>query len=219
LYGTYFVADSFYVDASLSYGDSGYDSSRHIVYTDIGGTVDRTAKGDTNGTQSAAGIATGYDFNKGPWTFGPHIGTYYIKVDSDSYGEHGAGGLNLTVGDQNAESFTLNGGAHLSRVFTPSWGVLIPHLRVDYVHEFKDGRETVDVGFLADPFSSDPLDPTPPIELRTDQPDPDYVVWSAGVSAQFINGMSGFVNYQGTVGYSDLTLSEFTFGLRWERTF
>ena len=63
------------------------------------------------------------------------------------------------------------------------------------------------------------LDPTPPIELRTNQPDSDYIVWSAGVSAQFINGMSGFVNYQGTSAYSGLSLGELTFGLRWERTF
>jgi outer membrane autotransporter protein len=219
LYGTYFVADAFYADASLSYGDSSYDSSRHIVYTDIGGTVDRTAKGDTDGTQAAAGIAAGYDFNNGPWTFGPHVGTYYVNVDADSYDEEGAGGLNLAVGDQNAESFTVNGGAHLSRVFTPGWGVLIPHLRVDYVHEFEDSRELIEVGIAADPFSADPLDPTPPIKLQTDRPDPDYAVWSAGVSAQFINGLSGFVNYQGTAGYSDLTLSEVTYGLRWERSF
>lgn len=219
LYGTYFVADSFYVDASLSYGDSGYDSVRHIVYTDVGGTVNRTAKGDTDGTQSAAGIASGYDFNKGPWTFGPHIGAYYVNVDADAYDEHGAGGLNLAIGDQNAESFTLNGGAHLSRVFTPSWGVLIPHLRIDYVHEFKDGRELVDVGVVADPFSADPLDPTPAIELRTDRADPDYCVWSAGVSAQFINGISGFLNYQGTAAYNNLSLSELSFGMRWERSF
>ena len=49
LFGTYFSADKFYVDASLNYGDNGYDSSRQIVYSDVGGTVDRTAKSDSDG--------------------------------------------------------------------------------------------------------------------------------------------------------------------------
>ncbi len=219
LFATYFVADQFYVDALLSYGDSDYDSVRHIEYTDAGGTVQRTAKGRTDGAQGSAGLSSGFDFNHGAWTFGPHAGTYYANVDTDELQEHGAAGLNLIVGDQNAKSFTLNGGAHVSRVFTPAWGVLIPHLRVDLVHEFEDSRERVTMGFAADPFSADPLNPSPSFTLQTDKPDRDYVVWSAGLSAQFINGMAGFLNYQATQAYSDLTLAEFTYGLRWERTF
>lgn len=219
LFGTYFSADKFYVDASLNYGDNGYDSARHIVYTDIGGTVDRTAKSDSNGMESSGGIATGYDFGYGAWTFGPHAGSYYYDVDVSEFREKGAGGLNMIVGDQNAQSLTVNAGGHVSYAITPSWGVLVPHLRVDYVHEFEDSRELIGIQVAADPFKSDPSDPTPSIVLQTDRPDPDYVVWSAGVSVQLANGMSGFANYQSTTGYSDLTLTEMTFGLRWERSF
>ncbi len=219
LFGTYFSADKFYLDASLNYGDNGYDSARHVVYTDIGGTVDRTAKSDSNGMETSGGIATGYDFGYGAWTFGPHVGSYYYDVDVSEFREKGAGGLNMIVGDQNAQSLTLNAGGHVSYAITPSWGVLVPHLRVDYVHEFEDSRELISVQVAADPFKSDPLDPTPSIVLQTDRPDPDYIVWSAGVSVQLANGISGFANYQSTTGYSDLTLTEVTFGLRWERSF
>jgi outer membrane autotransporter protein len=219
LFASYFVADSFYVDAMLSYGNSRYESDRHIVYADAGGHVNRRAKGDTDGAQWSAGISSGFDINTGPWTFGPHLGSYHAGVDADEFSEQGAAGLNLTVGDQSAKSFTVNAGVHASRVFTPAWGVLIPNLRFDLVHELKDGRERVVVGFAADPFSTDPLDPTPDIVLQTDRPDRDYVVWSAGVSAQFINGISGFANYQGTAAYGDLTLAELTLGMRWERSF
>ncbi len=219
LFGTYFSADKFYVDAALNYGDSGYDSVRRIVYTDVGGPVDRTATSDTDGMETSASLSAGYDFSHGAWTFGPHVGSDYYNVDVDEFRETGAGGLNMVVGDQNAQSFTLNAGGHLSYVFTPSWGVLIPHLRVDFVHEFEDSRELVAIQLAADPFSADPTNPTPPINLQTDRPDADYVVWSTGFSAQFINGMSGFVNYRSTTGYSDLTLSEVTLGLRWERSF
>ena len=219
LFGTYFSDDKYYVDAALNYGDNSYDSVRHIVYTDVGGTVDRTAVSDSSGMETSIGLASGYDFGHGAWTFGPHVGSYYYDVDVNEFRETGAGGLNMIVDDQNAQSFTLNGGGHVSYVITPAWGVLVPHLRVDYVHEFEGSRELIGIQVAADPFNADPLNPTPTIILQTDKPDPDYVVWSAGFSAQFINGMSGFVNYQSTEGYSDLTLTELTFGLRWERSF
>ena len=162
LFGTYFSTDKFYVDAALNYGDSGYDSVRRIVYTDVGGTVDRTAKSDTDGMETSASLSAGYDFTHGAWTFGPHVGSDYYNVDVDEFRETGAGGLNMVVGDQNAQSFTLNAGGHLSYVFTPSWGVLIPHLRVDFVHEFEDSRELVEHPGWRRIHSA----PIPPIPLR-----------------------------------------------------
>ncbi len=219
VFTTYFSSDRFYVDASLNYGDNTYDSKRHIVYSDIGGTVDRQATSDSDGREVSGGIATGYDFGYGAWTFGPHVGSYYTDVSVDEFVERGAGGLDMVVSDQQAKSFTLNGGVHASYVFALGWGVLIPHMRADVVHEFEDGRELVNVRVAADPFAVDPSDPTPDIVLQTDRLDADYFVWSAGASAQFVNGMAGFVSYRSTSGYEDLTLSEVTYGLRWERTF
>ena len=219
LFGTYFVADRFYVDGVLSYGRNDYESVRHVMYTDVLGTVDVTAEGDTDGLQLSGGLATGFDFNRGAWTFGPHLGLYYFDADVDELAESGAGGLDLVIGEQNAQSFTANAGGHLSFVYTAGWGVLVPHLRVDWVHEFQDSRELVGIRIANDPFSTDPSNPTPTIRLETDSPDPDYFVWSTGVSAQFINGLSGFVSYRTTAAFDDLTLHEVTYGLRFERTF
>jgi hypothetical protein len=39
-----------------------------------------------------------------------------------------------------------------------------------------------------------------------------------GTSAQFIYGLSGFVNYQWYAGYENVTLGEWTMGARWEKT-
>jgi outer membrane autotransporter protein len=216
LFGTYFVADKFYVDGMLTYGQNDYDSVRHITFTDASGLTAETAVGDTDGMQLSGGLASGFDLNRGKWTFGPHVGLYYVQADTDGFAERGAGGLNLVLDDQEATSFTVNAGGHLSYALTLPWGVLVPHLRADYVHEFEDSRETVNLRFAADPFSSDPTDPTPVIELETDSPDPDYFVWSAGVSAQFIHGISGFITYRSMAGFDDFSLGEFTYGLRME---
>ncbi len=219
LFGTYFDSDRFYLDSMLTIGKNDYDTRREISYVDFLGPVQETASGDTDGLQWSAGISAGYDFNVDAWTIGPHAGAYYFDVDADQFTESGAGGYNLVIGDQHAESFQLNAGGHVSVVVNRDWGVLIPHLRVDWVHELEDSAEQVNVQLANDPFALDPNDPTPLVTLETDRPDADYFVMSVGASAQFVNGVSGFVNYRTMAGFDDFSMNEFTWGLRFERTF
>jgi len=219
VYTTYFASDTFYIDALVTYGTLNYNSERRISFTDSLGTIDRTASGSTDGTMFTAGIGTGFDFSIAGFTFGPNIGTYLYDVDVDAYSESGAGGLNLNIGDQGAQSHTINAGGHASWVFNAGFGVVIPFLRFDYVHEFKDGIETVGVRFAADPFQNDPVAPSTPIIVRSELPDKDYLVWSVGASAQFVRGFSGFFSYQRTEAYKNLNLNEVSFGMRYEKTF
>jgi outer membrane autotransporter protein len=219
VFGTYFVADAFYLDGMLTWGSNDYDTARNIQYTDALGPIEARATGDTDGMQLSGGLSGGWDFNRGPWTFGPHAGAYYFDVDVDGFDESGAGGYDMAIGDQNAQSFQLNAGGHVSVVCNASWGVLIPHARVDYVHELADSAEIVSVRLVNDPFALDPLDPISSVELQTDRPDSDYVSWSVGASAQFVSGVSGFVNYRSLIGFDDFSMNEVTWGLRFERSF
>ncbi len=219
VYTTYFASERYYIDGLITYGTTDYDSSRRIVYTGAGGSIDRTATGSTDGDMFTAGFGSGFDFNKGGFTFGPNFGAYYFDVNVDGYSETGALGLNLDIGDQNAKSFTVNAGGHASFVINTPVGVIIPNARFDLVHEFEDGVEQVGIRFAADPFTNDPTSPSSPIIVRSEQPDENYFVWSVGASAQFIRGFSGFVTYQSTEGFSNLKLNEISFGMRWEKTF
>jgi len=219
LFATYFVADRFYIDGMISYGSNDYDTVREISYTDGLGPIEEVAKGDTEGDQFSGGLSGGFDFNRGAWTFGPHAGAYYFDVDVDPFTESGAGGFNMVIGDQHARSFQLNAGGHMSVVYNTSWGVLIPHFRADWVHELEDDAELVNVRLANDPFATDPMDPIPPVQLQTDKPDSDYLSWSVGTSAQFVNGVSGFVNYRSLAGFDDFSMNEITWGLRFEKSF
>ncbi|NJN51280.1 MAG: autotransporter domain-containing protein [Gammaproteobacteria bacterium] len=167
LFGTYFVADRYYLDGMLTYGQNNYDTTREITYSDTFGVVDETARGDTDGMQLSGGLAGGYDFTSGAWTVGPHIGAYYFDVDVDRFAESGASGYNMAIGEQSAQSFQLNGGGHLSVVMNRDWGVFIPHARIDYVHELMDSAEVVSVQLANDPFATDPSNPTPVVRLQT----------------------------------------------------
>jgi outer membrane autotransporter protein len=219
LFGTYFHEDKYYLDALANFGRTKYDSRRNIRFTDAQGSVDRTARGSTNGTQRSLSVATGYDFNRGAWTVGPHLGTDLIVSDISTLRESGAGALDMIVGSQSSRSWTVNAGGHASYAWNLRWGVLIPHLTVDFVREFETSRDTVLVRLAADPFNSDPGNPSPSITLQSNRADPSYVMMSAGTSAQFIYGISGFVNYQQMAGMRDFKMSQVNVGLRFERQF
>jgi uncharacterized protein YhjY with autotransporter beta-barrel domain len=217
-YLTYFRDESFYFDALATYGENDYDSVRNLSFESDLGSFSGSTRGSTDGSQYSLGFGTGWDFNRGGLTFGPHGGAYYFDVDVDGFQESGISGLDLDIGDQSTKSFTVNAGGHVSYAVLTDWGVLVPNLKVDWVHEFEDNSETLAFNFINDPFAGDPSDPSPGITLRSDRPDSNYFIWSVGTSAQFVFGVSGFVNYQSYAGYSNVDIDEWSAGLRWEKT-
>jgi hypothetical protein len=99
-----------------------------------------------------------------------------------------------------------------------SWGVLLPHLRTDFVREFEDQVEVFGVRFAADPFDAG-SNPTPPILVETDNPDRSYWRLAAGFSAQFKHGVSGYIEYQRLQSYELVDFQDVSFGLRFQRSF
>ncbi|MEQ8861709.1 MAG: autotransporter domain-containing protein [Pseudomonadales bacterium] len=216
-FGSYFSEDKYYLDLIGSYGRNDLETARHIVYQTALGDQNRRARADTKGNQYSLSAGFGYDFTPGAWIFGPHGGGNFTELEAHSYTEKGAGGLNLDVGQQAARSLTANVGLHASYTLTPSWGVIVPYLRADMVREFKDTSETITVKFASDRFADDLLSQTPIIPVKTDARDRYYQVYSLGTSVQLINGVAGFVNYRTTRNLQDISLSDVTWGIRFER--
>jgi outer membrane autotransporter protein len=219
LFGTWLYKESGYVDALVTFGSSETETERLVRYDDAIGSVDRIAKGDADGSQLLASIGGGWDFARGAFVLGPHVGFNYVESTVDEFDETGALGANLSIPEQETRSLTGNIGMHLSYTWTPSFGVVVPNVRLDWVREFEDDAETVNVRFLNDRFSQDPLDPSTPFAVQNDAPDGEYLSWSVGASAQFINGIAAFVNYRGNAMQKDISLGEFTVGVRMEKAF
>ncbi|MGA1372146.1 MAG: autotransporter domain-containing protein, partial [Pseudomonadales bacterium] len=219
IFGTWLYEEQGYVDALVTYGQSETETERLVRYDDAIGSVDRMAKGDADGTQLLASIGGGWDFARGALIFGPHVGFNYVEATVDKFDETGAQGANLSIPEQETRSLTGNLGMHLSYTFTPSFGVLVPNARLDWVREFEDQAETVNVRFVNDRFSQDPLDPSLPFAVQNDAPDGEYLSWSVGASAQFVNGIAAFINYRGNAMQKDITLGELTLGVRMEKAF
>jgi len=194
-----------------SIGRLDYDSSREVMFassvvTAVGGVVDRTATGSTNGRQTGASESTGYDWHWGGLTAGPQVTLNYSKLRVDSYDETGASGLDLSYGEQSGESFNARAGGHLSYAVNTRFGVLLPHVQAAAVHEFASGIQSVNAHFSADAAAQ--------FDLLTDAPDRNYFNWSTGLSAQFPHGIAAFVDYQSFAGLARTTLHDTSLGLR-----
>ena len=215
LYGSAYAAKNFYFDGIFNYANSSYDAARNITYVDGSGLVSADANGDTDGTTLSGGLSAGYDFLAGGLTISPNLGFFYIDTTIDEFTETGAAGLNLIYDEQAFESLTGNIGLRLTYAWNVSWGVLLPHMRVDFVREFEDDVDVFGVRFAADPNAAS----TPPVLVATDNPDTSYWRLSGGFSAQFKHGVSGYIEYQRLEGFEFINFQDVSIGLRFQRSF
>jgi outer membrane autotransporter protein len=215
LYGSAYAAKNFYFDGIVNYSNSSYDAFRNITYVDGIGLVDVDASGDTDGSTLSAGLSMGYDFLAGGLTISPNVGFFYIDTTIDGFTETGAAGLNLIYDEQKFKSMTGNAGLRLTYAWNVSWGVLLPHLRVDYVREFEDDVDVFGVRFANDPNAAS----TPPVLVATDNPDTSYWRLAGGFSAQFKHGISGYIEYQRLESFEFISFQDVSIGLRFQRSF
>ncbi len=212
VYSSYSLDDRFFIDGTFSYSDQRHRTSRNIVYTG----VNQTARADVDSDTFAAGLVTGYNFFVDDWTFTPTARWMYRSLQLGGYSESMSnpsspgGSLAVSIGDQNYESITGNFGAQLTYAWSQSWGVLIPTLAAEYVHEFADTSQGVSVGFTNAPGSSGSF------VMRNSERDKDYAVINAGVSAQFMQGISAFVTYEKLLDLNAVTSDSLSMGLRME---
>lgn len=215
LYGSMYAAKNFYLDALFNLADSSFDANRNISYADGLGLVNEDAQGDTGGLTLSGGLSGGYDFLLGGLTLSPNLGFFYVEATIDGFTESGAGGLNLIYDEQNFKSLTANAGFRATYAWNLPWGVLLPHLRVDFVREFEDDVDVFGVRFASDPNANS----IPPILIETDNPDTSYWRLATGLSAQFRYGFSGYVEYQRLESFQFITFHDISMGLRMQKSF
>lgn len=111
-----------------------------------------------------------------------------------------AGGVPVSFSKDEVESLTGSGRVALSGVTSASFGVLVPEIFAEYVHEFENDSRTITTS-AGDVFT-------------TEDPDRDWFTLGADVSAVLPGGWSGFVNLEGDVARSDQDRLRIEIGLR-----
>ncbi|MES9946301.1 MAG: autotransporter domain-containing protein [Candidatus Thiodiazotropha sp.] len=216
LFGTYYSPQNYFVDFSATVGANDFDQKRSIVYTLDGlADVSQNLKADYDGDTISLFVGSGYDFYRGPWSFGPRADLEYIKSDVDGFTEEvsdptaDGGGWATRVDGTDQRWLTLNLGGKVSYTHSADWGVLIPYARLDWMHEFEDDSQIITAYFVEDPAGLG-------IDIQTDDPDRDYLRLRFGTSAQFQNGVVGFIDFGTILSHSEWTAHTISAGMRME---
>jgi outer membrane lipase/esterase len=210
LYGNYYATENFYFDGIASIGGINYESIRHIQYSLPAETINTQTKGTPSGNQYSIGLGSGYNYALRQWLFNPYARVNYIKLDVDRFSETGGDGWAMAFNDQSVESVTTTLGGQISYALSTSWGVLMPMLRGEWHHQYKDGSRNIAVRFLGDTTTGLTFNTV------TTSPDRNYFTVGIGMSATFAHGISAFFNYDALLGYRNLESHLLTLGARME---
>jgi outer membrane autotransporter protein len=208
-YGSYFPSDQSFIDAVVGGAAKSYELNRQFTRLVPGGPAITPSKGDTDGFEFTSSLAGGYDFTFDALTIGPRAGLYYKRTEFNSFSEKG-GVLALRYEDEVEDSLTTRIGGQATYAISTSFGVIVPQVTAEYVHEFLNGQQAI--------HAQSVLDPTPAgaVSYLTNPPDRNYAEIGAGVVFVLPNGVSPYINYQAEIANQFDQIQTVTVGVRLE---
>lgn len=171
-----------YIDILAGYSYHAYNTSRFGSGT--------TAAANYSADQALASISLGYSHPIGALELTGFAGGGYVGTDVGGYQESGQG-LLVSVGGYHVSSWTSNLGLQADYSHGTSFGVLRPHLRLEWVHEFDNQGHAVNV--IIPSLSNLAL------PVVAGQRVSDWGNLTAGLQAVFAHGFTGFANYQAQI--------------------
>lgn len=217
LYGSFFTDNGFFVDGIFSGSHADYASNRNIQYsipTDPTFSGNTVATGKNQGDEFNFAMTSGFNFNKGGLTITPQVRVDYTSSSVDALNEQGGEGWALHIDQQAFESLQTAAGLQLAYAISLPWAVIIPTARAEYIHEFQNDSRNIRAFYLGDGNVNKAF-----FNIATDNPDRDFIVAGAGLSAQFAHGISAFVNYDTVQAHSYVNNHNFSGGIRLELAF
>lgn len=217
-YGTWFLDSGLFFDGMLGYSWGDYELKRNLIYNTGPQEVRQIASSDPDANMFSFSAGVGYTIPTGAFSITPIGRLNYIDNDVDGFTERmsdpnaDGGAMAVSVNSNSYTSFTSRLGVEISRAFSQSWGVLVPSLRFDWVHEFDNDQQQVPGRFIGDTETADGTR----FLVVTNKPDRDYFDLGLSVSSQFAEGRSAFLSYNALVGFDDVTYNAINAGVRFE---
>jgi outer membrane autotransporter protein len=196
LYLTFFE-EGWHLEAIAGAGYGAYDTSREAL---LG-----KATGETDATDWEFLIGGGYDWRCGSWVFGPQMHFQYTGVDMDGFTEKGSLAP-LDIHAKSHDAFRMDMMMHAAYVAKWNNVVITPELRAGWQHNFLDRALSLESQFAngaAGVFSVD----GPRIGA-------DAAVLGVGVSVQWNNFISTYLNYDTQLGRQHYELHSVNAGFR-----
>ena len=181
-------------------GIMGYNS-----YSTVRQGLGGDASGHTDGTEWSGLLSGGYDWHAKHWNFGPQVLFQYSSVSISKFTEQGSvAPLSISAQTQNEMYSQL--GAHLSYYkLTDNAREIVPSLSLAWRHDYQNGGIAVDSAFAN---GAGGLFTVHGPTLGTDS-----AVVGVGVSIQWSDTVSTYVNYSTDFGRTGYVMQNLNLGL------
>lgn len=143
LYGSFNIVDGLFIDGYGGVAANFFDMQRAISFASNGKLIDRTAAGVFEGESISAALRLKYQKEIGEALLSTYGTLSYVAVFTDAYVEKGAGGLGLSVGEQNFDALTATIGARLSGNIKLDGMVIKPYLGASYARLLDSDERSV----------------------------------------------------------------------------
>lgn len=150
-------------------------------------------------------MTAGYDIRNGGWVFTPYGRVEYVNSKVKAFAERGTEGI--AISDQSMTSNLMTLGAEMQYTASPSWGMFVPHLRMEFQNQ---SQSAADATAQAE-GSGVQLTVSP--ELNKDK---TFGNLALGASAQFGKGKTGFLDFEKTFGKENFRDQRITSGFKVE---
>ncbi len=209
-YSTYHVGN-LSVDVQTGFGNSSIDLSRHIQYQVLnGGQFDAVTSGNTNGNQWFFSSEVQYLYSYKALTVYPALKWHYMSSKVDRYADTGAGGWDVVLNKQAVTQSTLQASLQATYAVNTRWGVWVPNIEFKLYDDLDTDQDRVTGQFAY------ATDQTIVFGMFAEAPDSLYYQIGAGFSVVLPRGVSGFLGYRKTLGYTDYSASQIQAGFRLE---
>jgi len=212
-----------YIDGSVGWQRASVDESRLIVYPSFNISVpstDVTAHGSTHTDSIIASLSGGWALTHGPFTTEPYLSIDYrhtnlagfseVSINNSGAGAGQPAGFDFLYAPQRIHIVDSAVGLRLQAAITPSFGVIVPYVRVEYHREFGANDYTVASAYNAIASAGDQF------AIPSDPADKHYGVLAGGFSLVLKHGVQGFAQFQTTTGMTYVTSRLISAGIRVE---
>jgi uncharacterized protein YhjY with autotransporter beta-barrel domain len=190
IYGSY-VDKGWYCNAMLVYGFNNNTEDRQVNIPGLMGDN----HGAADGGQVTSNLTGGYEFQRGPFKFGPLASLQYVHLTVGSFQEQGP--TSLSIDRQEADSlrtqlgFEARYNAQVSTCYGPL--ELTPHFQASWQHENLDNSDGISSQFNAGAGGGS-------FVVQGQHPERDSAFLDLGVDAEVAKNVTVFVDYQTQVG-------------------
>jgi uncharacterized protein YhjY with autotransporter beta-barrel domain len=204
IYGSY-VDKGWYGNAMLMYGFNNNTDDRQVSIPGLSGDN----HGASDGGQVTSNFTGGYEFQRGPFKFGPVASLQYVHLTVGSFQEQGP--TSLSIDRQEADSLRTQLGfeARYSVNVPTCYGPLAvtPHLQASWQHEYMDNSDGISSQFNGGAGGGS-------FVVQGQQPERDSAFLDLGLDAQVAKNVTVFVDYQTQAGQNDFFAQSAQGGVR-----